>query len=104
MVNIEFLKPGRVVKDEALIEIYYQHPIPVYNIIYLDNSVDPTSSSGTLSIATYPIGIDLYNRDVGIVGDLDLQTSGINPLSRVFDITLKRSGISISGARVVGRV
>jgi hypothetical protein len=103
MVTINFLKPGRVVRDEASVDIYYQNPIPVYNITDLDNLSSATPSSGSILVSTYPLGIDLYNRDLGVAGEFDLSNSGISPFSQVFDIVLKRSGITISGARIIGR-
>lgn len=102
--DIQLVSPGRIVIGTNAANVPYQEPIPVYNVRSLDNFRQATMTSGTFLIASLPDGIDIFNRELGMVADVSLSGSAVvSGYHAMTGIVLRRPNISISGATVVGR-
>lgn len=103
MSDFSIFPGGKIVKDVGLVEVYYQQPVPIANFTRVDAVLNPTITSGTVLVATFPHGIDLFNGALGVVTDYNTATSGNSRFTSVIESNLRRAGLPISGAIVAGR-
>lgn len=101
-MDLTLHKGHRVVKSISNIDIYYQDLIPTNNFCSISVPIDTTISNGNILISTIPTGIDIFNGNTGIIGTLDIVTSGfISITSLNFESNLRRTFLSISGAKII---
>jgi len=94
---------GRVVTSKTSVDIYYQSPVPVRNITRVDNPFQALTSSGSIILSSYPLGVNIFNGNLGAVIDYEFSTSGINRFKQEIETNLHRVGVAISGAIIAGR-
>lgn len=103
MPDFELYSAGRIVRSLTRVDVFYEQPVPIYNFTKIDSILTSTLTSGIVLLSTFPVGIDLFNRNLGVVTDYDLATSGNSRYTTVIDTNLRRVGVAISGAVVTGR-
>lgn len=104
MPDFSLYPSGRIVLDEALLEVHYQEPMPVYNFTSVDNVLNALATSGSILASTYPEGLDIFNGRTGSISLINTATSGEDlRFSSVTELNLHRPGIPISGSIVAGR-
>ena len=103
--NISLQACGRLVTDSNRADVYLKDPMSIHNINKLDNALNATVSGGSLVMASFPLtGIDIYNRNLGAIANINLATSGVTYYSTFYDTNTKNSDVTISGSKAVGRV
>lgn len=101
-ISFTYKKPQTIVVGIKELDIYHQYPIPIFNITSIDNPYNTTITGGLVLISTLPEGLDLFNREVGLVGKLNISTSGLTIFAQIdLESNLRRAGISISGSRTI---
>ena len=101
-INFSYKYPQRVVMASGQVNIYYQYPIPVYNFTSVDNPYGITITGHNLLISTFPTVNPMFNRGLGLVGILDIQTSGITAITSLnLESNLRRTGVTISGSNLI---
>lgn len=92
----------RVVTNSKTADIYLAPVTPVSNITSIfieDNSI--TSTSGSIYVSSYPLGIDLFNRKLGLLCKVDLSSSGTSNFTSAIESNLRRI-VPISGSKQIG--
>lgn len=93
-----------VVSGGNYVELYYQ-VVNTQNVESLDNFFQILPTSGTILASTFPeYGADILNRSHGVVGDLNVATSGITKINTSnLETNLRRVGVTFSGSRIAKR-
>lgn len=106
MVDIKLINNnGRVVLGNKEVDIYLQQVITTNNFSSVNNFLNSTASSGVFLFSTYPENINsLFNKNIGVVAEYDVISSGINVYEKLHkDLVLRRTDIPISGSLKIGR-
>lgn len=104
MADLIQRKDSRLVLDINEVDIYNYSPIKVHNITDIV-AYNATAISGVVTLSTFmSSGIDIHNYNIGMVGNLNLTTSGIEKLNSFYDFNMRRGDINISGSNGVGSI
>lgn len=105
MININLTNTGRIVRDVARVDIFLQEVVPTQNFTSINNSLDSTATSGTLLTSTMPVGLNIFNRNIGAITEYDITTSGfVTTFPKIsFETNFRRADTSVSGSKFIGR-